>query len=58
VRTYPQSSRAPTALYKNALSMRKAGRTREARQALETLVQNYPRSDEAELAREQLRTLR
>jgi TolA-binding protein len=55
---YPQSSRAPTALYKHALILLQAGRTAEGRDALDQVVRKYPRSDEAELARERLRALR
>lgn len=57
VRRYPASPRAATALYKRALLMRAAGRASQARTALEQVVRDYPQSDEATLAREQLRTL-
>lgn len=54
---YPASPKAATALYKRALAFRSAGRTTQARTALDRIVREYPRSDEASLAREQLRTL-
>lgn len=57
VARYPSSPRAATALYKRAISFRAAGRTAQARAALERVVREFPRSDEATLAREQLRTL-
>jgi TolA-binding protein len=44
-------------LYKRALVLRSAGQTAAARAALERIVRDYPRSDEAALARDQLRTL-
>ncbi|HET7586036.1 MAG TPA: tol-pal system protein YbgF [Gemmatimonadaceae bacterium] len=58
VTTYPSSPRAPTALYKQALSLQQAGNVPAARAALNKLVEQYPRSDEAALARERLRTMR
>jgi tol-pal system protein YbgF len=57
VQRYPTSPKAATALYKHALSLRSAGRTATARAAFERIVRDYPRSDEATLAREQLRTI-
>lgn len=57
VQRYPSSPKAATALYKQALSMREAGRITQARAAFERIIKDYPRSDEAELARGQLRTL-
>jgi len=57
VQRYPSSPKAATALYKQALSMREAGRITQARAAFERIIKDYPRSDEAELARAQLRTL-
>ncbi|HET7188036.1 MAG TPA: tetratricopeptide repeat protein, partial [Gemmatimonadaceae bacterium] len=57
VQRYPSSPKAATALYKRALSLRAAGRTTAARAAFDRIVKDYPRSDEAALAREQLKTL-
>jgi TolA-binding protein len=57
VAKYPQSARAPTALYKRALSLEKAGNKTAARAAFTQLTTAYPRSDEAALAKEQLRTM-
>ena len=57
VQRYPSSPKAATALYKRAVSFRAAGRTAAARAAFDRVVREYPRSDEATLAREQLRTL-
>lgn len=55
---YPTTSRAATALYKHALALDGAGRAADARAALDEVVKRYPRSDEAELARERLRAER
>jgi tol-pal system protein YbgF len=52
---YPASPRAATALWKHGVFLQKAKRDREARQVFQTLVDKYPRSDEADLARDQLR---
>ena len=58
VTTYPRSPRAATALYKHGLALQRAGRTQEAKEALERVVREYARTDEAALAREALRTIR
>lgn len=55
---YPTSPRAATALYKHALIQLQQGRVTQGRGALDEVVRKYPRSDEAELARERLRALR
>lgn len=55
---YPRSARAPTAMYKMALSMFRQGRRPDARTAMDRVVREYPTSDEADLAREWLRTNR
>ncbi len=57
VQRYPASPVAATALYKRALSMRSAGRSALARAAFERIMRDFPSSDEAALAREQLRSL-
>ena len=49
---------APTALYKRAQLVVQQGNTAQARQLLQQVIARYPRSDEAELAAEQLKTLR
>ncbi len=54
----PQGDKIPAALYKLALSQDKLGQTAPARQTLETLVQRFPLSGEAQLARERLGTPR
>lgn len=57
VNKFGQSARAPTALYKRALLLQQRGNVALARTALNDLVRRYPRSDEAQLARERLRTM-
>ena len=58
VAKYPRSMRAPTALYKLALSMARQGKRADARSTMDRVVREYPQSDEADLAREWLRTNR
>lgn len=58
VAKYPRSTRAATALYKLALSMARQGKRPDARSAMDRVVREYPQSDEADLAREWLRTNR
>lgn len=58
VSAHPTSAKAPTALYKRAQLVLLQGDTPRARQLLEQVIARYPRSDESELAAEQLKTLR
>jgi TolA-binding protein len=58
VQRYPSSERAPTALYKHGLTLITAGRVQAARAALQQVVSKYPRSDEAVLAKDRLRSLK
>lgn len=51
---WPDGDRVPAALYKLALSQDKLGRAAESRTTLEDLVQRFPLSGEAQLARERL----
>jgi tol-pal system protein YbgF len=57
VTKHAQSQRAPTALYKRALLLQQRGNIALARTALNDLIRLYPRSDEAQLARDRLRTM-
>ncbi len=57
VTKHAQSPRAPTALYKRALLLQQRGNIAQARTALNEIVRRYPRSDEAQLARDRLRTM-
>jgi TolA-binding protein len=55
VAKYPSAPRAATALYKHGLFLQKAKRDRDARQAFQAVIDTDARSDEASLAKEQLR---
>ena len=57
VKTYPNSSRAPSALYKLGLLAESRGEKTAARGYYQRVVAGYPRSDEANLARDKLRRL-
>jgi len=57
VTRYPSSTRAAGALYKRARIRQTSGRTREARTMYDEVIKRYPRSDEASLAKDALRTL-
>jgi TolA-binding protein len=54
----PRSAQAPTALYKLALLEERRGKTADARRHYERLLREYPRADEADLARDRLANLR
>jgi len=54
----PQGDKVPAARFKLALSLEKEGREAEFRKALEDLVNRFPNSGEAQLARERLGTAR
>lgn len=58
VARHPTSERAPTALYKTALVAERAGDRSGARALYQRVVQQYPRSREAELARDRMTNLR
>lgn len=55
---WPNAPRTAQALYKLGLSLERQGRRAEARAALEDVVKRFPRSDEAQLARERLPEIR
>jgi tol-pal system protein YbgF len=57
VTRFAESPRAPTALYKRALLLQERGNIAMARTALNDLIRRYPRSDEAQLARDRLRSM-
>jgi TolA-binding protein len=58
VSTYPDSQRAATALYKRGVIAQQAGRNADARRFFNQVVNRFPRSDEATLARDRLRAPR
>ena len=55
--TYPQDKRAPTSYLNQGLSLIKIGRKDEAKFFLETLVDKFPESDEAKIAKEELKEI-
>jgi len=57
VKTYPNSSRAPSALYKLGLLAEQRGDKAAARTYYARVIAGYPRSDEANLARDKLQRL-
>jgi tol-pal system protein YbgF len=57
VKTYPNSSRAPSALYKLGLLAEQRGDKAAARQYFSRVIGSYPRSQEANLARDKLQRL-
>lgn len=58
VRDHPTSPRAPAALYRAGTLEAARGNRSEARTLFSRVVQSYPRSQEAELSRQELRKLR
>jgi TolA-binding protein len=56
-RNHPESPRSASALYHIGLIRERANRTAEARQSYQRVVDSYPNSDEAALARDRLRAL-
>src|SRR5213079_2351857 len=57
VKSYPNSPRAPSALYKLGLLAEQRGDKAAARQHYSRVIAGYPRSDEANLARDKLQRL-
>jgi tol-pal system protein YbgF len=57
VKTHPNSSRAPAALYKLGLLAESRGNKPAARTYYQRVIAGYPRSDEANLARDKLQRL-
>ena len=54
---YPRASKVPTALYKEALALVELKQMKVAKARLQYLVDNFPQSEEAPLARERLKSL-
>jgi TolA-binding protein len=54
---YPRGTQVPTALYKEALALVELKQMKVARARLQYLVDNFPQSEEAPLARERLKSL-
>jgi len=58
VQMFPNSPRAPTALYRAGVIAEERGNNSAARQYFQRVASGWPRSDEARLAAEKLRSLR
>jgi tol-pal system protein YbgF len=58
VSRFPQSRRAPAALYKTGLIAERRGDATGARAAYQRVIDQYPRSEEADLARGRLASIR
>src|SRR5215471_20926663 len=54
---YPNGSQVPTALYKEALALVELKQPKVAQARLQYIVDNFPQSEEAPLARERLKSL-
>jgi TolA-binding protein len=54
---YPRGERVPTALYKEALALLELKQTKLAQARLQYLIDNFPQSEEAPLAKERLTAL-
>lgn len=55
--TYPQDAKVPLAFLKQGLSLINIGREEEAKLFLQTLIDKFPGSEEAKIAREKLKEL-
>ena len=55
---YPGGNKASAAQLKKAMALAKLGRRSDAVKEYQSLIQRYPRSLEADQARQQLRSLR
>lgn len=51
---WPRSDRVPASLYKLALAQERLGRVQESRRTLEDLVTRFPKTNEAQLARDRI----
>ena len=58
VANYPRGDRAPTALYKEALTLVELKQPALAQSRLQYLVDNFPQAEEIPLARERLAALK
>ena len=58
VTKYPDSRVAPNALYKRAQIALQKGNTADAKKLLQEVISRYPKSNEADIAADQLKQLR
>ena len=57
IEDYPRGNKVPDAMLKVALSLKELGRMEEAKKALVKLIQEYPSSEAATIARNRLRNM-
>jgi len=55
---FPKSNRAPTALYRQALVLVRLGDRKTATLSLRKLVDDYPKSPEAQMAKDKIKELK
>ena len=55
---YPEGDKIPAALFKQALSFMELGDKTNARNLLKRVIERYPRSEQAELAKKKLETIK
>ena len=55
---YPRGGKIPTALYKEALALAELKQTALAKERLQYLLDHFPQSEEAPLAKERLAALK
>jgi tol-pal system protein YbgF len=55
---YPEGDKIPAALFKQALSFLELGDKTNARNLLKRVIEKYPRSDQAEMAKKKLETIK
>jgi tol-pal system protein YbgF len=53
---YPETDKVPAALYKQALAFQELGDKKNARNLLKRVIERFPRSKQAEMARKKLET--
>jgi tol-pal system protein YbgF len=55
---YPEGDKIPAAIYKQALSFSELGDKTNARNLLKRVIEKYPRSEQAEIAKKKLETIK
>lgn len=55
IKNYPQHEKVPAALLKQGMALKEVGENKASAYVLKKLVDEYPKSDEAKIAREKLR---
>ena len=55
---YPEGDKIPAALFKQALSFMELGDKTNARNLLKRVIEKYPHSEQAEMAKKKLETIK